>query len=162
MVRALTTHKKNSLISPGIVLVQETGHYQAPFQIVAVKTPEVVEHRARGSALIPFPSTLSGLVSFLGALCGCEDHSALFIVLSYLGLDLIQSHNMSRPTACSAPVQVPSPMCSTFSMHTCMHVVFTSDFQEYVGCTDRTYFRTRDHFSDYAEAKARDPSRAKK
>ncbi|CAM9922208.1 unnamed protein product [Pylaiella littoralis] len=40
--------------------------------------------------------------------------------------------------------------------------VFTSDFQEYVGCTDRTYFRTRDHFSDYAEAKARDPSRAKK
>ncbi|CAM9304085.1 unnamed protein product, partial [Scytosiphon promiscuus] len=40
--------------------------------------------------------------------------------------------------------------------------VFTSDFQEYVESTDRTFFRTRDHFSDYAEAKARDPSRSKK
>lgn len=40
--------------------------------------------------------------------------------------------------------------------------VFTRDFQDYVESRDRTYFRTRDHFSDYAEAKARDPSRSKK
>ncbi|CAM9343166.1 unnamed protein product [Sphacelaria rigidula] len=40
--------------------------------------------------------------------------------------------------------------------------VFTKDFQDYVERRDKAFFRTRDHFSDYAEAKARDPSRSKK
>lgn len=40
--------------------------------------------------------------------------------------------------------------------------VFTKGFQEYVEGRDKAFFRTRDHFSDYAEAKARDPSRSKK
>ncbi|CAM9335138.1 unnamed protein product [Discosporangium mesarthrocarpum] len=41
------------------------------------------------------------------------------------------------------------------------HAVFTAHFKEYVEDRDRTHFRRRDDFSEYAEAKARDPSRVK-
>lgn len=75
--------------------------------------------------------------------------------------------NTPQPTRMPQTI-APSSVLLPLSPHTLLPhtsyliAVFTSDFQDYVECRDRTYFRTRDHFSDYAEAKARDPSRSNK
>lgn len=61
-------------------------------------------------------------------------------------------HLVSRPTD---DVKIDLPMAIIVA------VAFTNDFQDYVEHRDKAFFRTRDHFSDYAEAKARDPSRTK-
>lgn len=43
-----------------------------------------------------------------------------------------------------------------------IEAVFSKHFEDYVQSRDRTFFRTRDQFSEFAEAKARDPSRSNK
>ncbi|CAN0347956.1 unnamed protein product [Ectocarpus sp. 6 AP-2014] len=69
---------------------------------------------------------------------------------------------VKKKTDMAAMIGFQGRMAGRLATETRESHVFTRDFQDYVESRDRTYFRTRDHFSDYAEAKARDPSRSKK
>ncbi|CAM9481954.1 unnamed protein product, partial [Laminaria digitata] len=69
---------------------------------------------------------------------------------------------VKKKTDMASMIGFQGPVAGRLSTESQETHVFTKNFQRYVESRDRTYFRTRDHFSDYAEAKARDPSRSKK